>query len=88
MMWIRGVSPLQLAPAFIGAIAAFAFFAPLATFQQQKLSPISRRAVPDVQIDWARVVIVLTILITIIGVNVVGNTLFPGLENTAPALGG
>src|SRR6266508_866918 len=31
MMWISGISPLQLAPAFIGAIAAFAFFAPLAT---------------------------------------------------------
>jgi Na+/H+ antiporter NhaD/arsenite permease-like protein len=87
MMWIRGVSPLQLAPAFIGAIAAFAFFAPLATFQQQKLSPISRGAVSDVQIDWARVVIVLTILVTIVAVNVVGNTLFPGLEKTAPALG-
>jgi Na+/H+ antiporter NhaD/arsenite permease-like protein len=87
MMWIRGVSPLQLAPAFIGAIAAFAFFAPLATIQQQKLSPISRGAVSDVQIDWARVVIVLTILVTIVAVNVVGNTLFPGLEKTAPALG-
>jgi Na+/H+ antiporter NhaD/arsenite permease-like protein len=87
MMWIRGVSPLQLAPAFIGAIAAFAFFAPLATFQQQKLSPISRGAVSDVPIDWARVVIVLTILVTIVAVNVVGNTLFPGLEKTAPALG-
>jgi hypothetical protein len=78
MMWVRGISPLQLAPAFIGAIAAFAFFAPLATFQQQRLSAISRGKASGVQIDWIRVLIVLTILITIIGVNVVGNTLFPG----------
>jgi Na+/H+ antiporter NhaD/arsenite permease-like protein len=87
MMWVRGISPLQLAPAFIGAIAAFAFFAPLATFQQQRLSAISRGKASAVPIDWARVVIVLTILVTIVAVNVVGNTLFPGLEKTAPALG-
>ena len=87
MMWISGISPLQLAPAFIGAIAAFAFFAPLATFQQQRLSPISRGAASDVQIDWVRVLIVLTILTTVVAVNVVGNSLFPGLEKTAPVLG-
>ena len=87
MMWISGISPLQLAPAFIGATAAFAFFAPLATFQQQRLSPISRRASSDVHIDWVRVLIVLTILTAVVAVNVVGNSLFPGLEKTAPALG-
>src|SRR5262249_7873228 len=87
MMWIRGVSPLELAPAFIGAIAAFAFFAPLVTLQQQKLSPISHRATSDVQIDWVRVLIVLAILITLVVVNVAGNSLFPGREKTAPALG-
>ena len=38
MMWIRGVSPLQLAPAFIGAIAAFAFFAPLATYRRSAVA--------------------------------------------------
>jgi Na+/H+ antiporter NhaD/arsenite permease-like protein len=87
MMWISGISPLQLAPAFVGAIAAFAFFAPLAIFQQQRLSPINRGAASGVQIDWVRVLIVLTILTTVVAVNVVGNSLFPGLEKTAPALG-
>lgn len=87
MMWISGISPLQLAPAFVGAIAAFAFFAPLAAFQQQRLSPISRGAGSDVHIDWIRVLIVLTILTTVVAVNVVGNSLFPGLQKTAPVLG-
>jgi Na+/H+ antiporter NhaD/arsenite permease-like protein len=87
MMWISGISPLQLAPAFIGAIAAFVFFAPLATLQQQRLSPISRGAASDVRIDWVRVLVVLTILTAVVAVNVVGNTLFPGLEKTAPVLG-
>jgi Na+/H+ antiporter NhaD/arsenite permease-like protein len=87
MMWISGVSPLQLAPAFIGAIAAFAVFAPLATLQQQRLSPISRGPSSDVHIDWVRVAIVLIILTAVVAVNVIGNSLFPGLEKTAPALG-
>ena len=87
MMWIRGISPLQLVPAFIGSIAAFAFFAPLATLQQQRLSPISRGATSDVHIDWVRVLVVLTILSAVVAVNIVGNSLFPGLEKIVPALG-
>jgi hypothetical protein len=88
MMWISGISPLQLLPAFVGAIAAFAVFAPLATLRQQKLSLISRgMSSSHVPIDWARVAIVVTILATIVAVNVVSNSLFPGLEETAPALG-
>jgi Na+/H+ antiporter NhaD/arsenite permease-like protein len=87
MMWISGISPLQLAPAFIGAVAAFAFFAPLATLRQQRLSPISPGPSSGVRIDWARVAIVLIILATIVAVNVIGNSLFPELEKTAPALG-
>ena len=87
MMWISGINPLQLIPAFIGSIAAFAFFAPLATFRRQKFSPISRGAAPDVQIDWVRVLVVLTILTAVVAVNVVGNTLFPELEKTVPVLG-
>jgi Na+/H+ antiporter NhaD/arsenite permease-like protein len=87
MMWISGISPLQLAPAFIGAVAAFAFFAPLATLRQQRLSPISRGPFLGVRIDWARVAIVLIILATIVAVNVIGNSLSPELEKTAPALG-
>ena len=87
MMWIRGISPLQLVPAFIGSIAAFAFFGPLATIQQQRLSPISRGATSNVHIDWVRVLVVLTILSAVVAVNIVGNSLFPGLEKIVPALG-
>ena len=38
-------------------------------------------------IDWVRVLVVLTILTAVVAVNVVGNSLFPGLEKTAPVLG-
>jgi Na+/H+ antiporter NhaD/arsenite permease-like protein len=87
MMWISGISPLQLAPAFIGAIAAFALFAPLATLQQQRLSPISRGPSSQVHVDWVRVAIVGIILTAVVAVNVIGNSIFPELEKTAPALG-
>jgi Na+/H+ antiporter NhaD/arsenite permease-like protein len=87
MMWISGISPLQLVPAFIGSIAAFAFFGPVATFQQQRLSPMSRGAASNVSVDWVRVLVVLTILSAVVAVNVVGNSLFPGLEKTVPVLG-
>jgi len=87
MMWISGIGALQLAPAFIGAIAAFAFFAPLTTLQQQRRSPISRGPSSPVHIDWARVVIVWIILAAIIAVNVIGNSFFPEPEKIAPALG-
>ena len=87
MMSDSRISPLQLVPAFIGSIAAFAFFAPLATLQQRRLSPISRGATSDVHIDWVRVLVVLTILSAVVAVNIVGNSLFPELEKIVPALG-
>jgi hypothetical protein len=87
MMWISGIGALQLAPAIIGAIAAFAFFAPLTTLQQQRRSPISRGPSSPVHIDWARVVIVWIILAAIIAVNVIGNSFFPEPEKIGPALG-
>ena len=62
MMWLSGISPLQLAPGFIGPVAAFAFFAPLATLRQQRLSPISRGVSSGVSIVYARASIVLIIL--------------------------
>jgi Na+/H+ antiporter NhaD/arsenite permease-like protein len=87
MMWIGGISPLQLAPAFIGAIGAFVVFAPLAAILQHRLSPISRHAPADIHIDWIRVLVVSIILAAVIAVNAIGNGLFPELEKTVPALG-
>ena len=39
MMWISGIPPLELLPAFVGATAAFVIFAPLAAMAQQRRSP-------------------------------------------------
>jgi Na+/H+ antiporter NhaD/arsenite permease-like protein len=87
MMWISGVSPLELLPAFIGAFGAFAVFAPLAAISQQKRSPLTTIAGAMPHIEWPRVMIVAAALITLVATNVVANRVLPGLEELVPALG-
>ncbi len=87
MMWISGVGALELLPAFIGALGAFAVFGPLAARAQQRLSPLVRHHSTNVSIDWSRAAIVVGVLATVVAVNVVANTYFSGLEELAPALG-
>ena len=87
MMWISGVSPLELLPGFIGSLGAFAVFAPLAAISQQKRSPFTVAAKKAPQIDWMRVAIVAVALMALIATNLTANTVFPGLADIAPALG-
>ena len=87
MMWISGVGALQLLPAFIGAVAAFALFAPLASISQQKRSPLKRAVITDIRLDWVRVAVVLFALGVLVVTNLVVNGRFPGLEEEVPALG-
>ena len=87
MMWISGISPLTLLPAFIGALVSFAVFAPLASIAQQKQSPFVHQDVSGLAIDWTRVSIVFFILATIVAVNVIANSSFPTHEEYAPVLG-
>jgi len=87
MMWISGVSPLDLLPAFIGGLGAFAVFGPLASIAQQKRSPLAATSVSDHHIDWLRVAIVLFALVILIATNVTATSIFPGLAELAPVLG-
>ena len=54
MIWIAGVSPLEVAPAFIGATAAFAVFGVAASIQQHRLSPIQQHVGAELRLDWMR----------------------------------
>jgi hypothetical protein len=87
MMWISGIHPLEVVPAFIGAVAAFAVFAPFAAMGQHRASPLVHRDVSTFRIDWARVAVVGFVLATLVGVNVVANSSFPQHEELAPVLG-
>jgi Na+/H+ antiporter NhaD/arsenite permease-like protein len=65
MMWIDGVSPLNVLHGFIAALTALAFFAWFASHQQDKYQRIQKDPNPNlvVNIDWMKLLIVLLMLI-------------------------
>lgn len=87
MMWLNGVSPLDVLYAYIPALAAFIVFAIPASRQQHALMPIEKDPEPGLHIDWPRLVIVLTILICAISANVYANTLPAESASAFPYIG-
>jgi Na+/H+ antiporter NhaD/arsenite permease-like protein len=63
MMWIDGVSPLNVVHAYVAAVIALLFFAWFAAHQQDKHQKIHKESVYDVRIDWIKILIVALILI-------------------------
>ena len=87
MMWIDGVSPLDVLHAYVAAGAALLVFGVPASLQQQRHSPIVSDAAQDVRIDWTRVAVVALILASAIAVNVTVNVSFPELADRFPFIG-
>ena len=87
MMWISGISPLEVATAFVASLGAFLVFAPLAALQQYRLSGAVESSGAMPTIEWARAAIALITLATIVAINAAGNVLVPGLLQTGPWLG-
>ena len=87
MMWIDGVSPLDVLHAYAGAGVAILVCGIPAAIQQQRYSPILRHEHEYVHVDWPRVGIVVFILATAITVNVIINVLFPELSDSFPFIG-
>jgi Na+/H+ antiporter NhaD/arsenite permease-like protein len=63
MMWIDGVSPLNVIHAFIAALTALLFFAWFASHQQDKYQRIQKDPTIVIKIDWIKLVIVFLMLI-------------------------
>jgi len=63
MMWIAGVSPLLVIPAFIASAVAFLFFGFVGSMQQHKFQPITKDADPNVKINYTKLVVVFMILV-------------------------
>jgi len=63
MMWIDGVSPLNVVHAFIASGVALVFFGWFAAHQQHKHQPIQKDATPGAKIQWNKLLIVLLMLI-------------------------
>jgi Na+/H+ antiporter NhaD/arsenite permease-like protein len=87
MMWIDGVSPLNVLHAYVAASVALVVCGIPASRQQQAYSPIQRRSDEPAAVDWARVGVVAFILLAAIGVNVMTNVMYPELSARFPFIG-
>jgi Na+/H+ antiporter NhaD/arsenite permease-like protein len=87
MMWLEGVSPLEVLHAYVASVAAFFVFAIPAARAQQRHSPIERNPDPQIHIDWARLIIVVLILVSAIAANIHANTLPPDQAGDFPYIG-
>jgi Na+/H+ antiporter NhaD/arsenite permease-like protein len=87
MMWIAGVSPVEVLEAYIASVVALVVFGIPAAIQQQAYSPIQSEATPGAHVDWARVGIVVFILAAAVAVNVLVNTRYAEHSADFPFLG-
>ena len=87
MLWISGVSPLQVVDAYVAAVVALVVCGIPASLQQHKFSPILKNANANTKVDLARVGIVALILILAIGTNVTVNMKFKELADLFPFIG-
>jgi Na+/H+ antiporter NhaD/arsenite permease-like protein len=87
MMWIAGVSPLDVLEAYVAASVALVIFGIPASLQQHRHSPIIKEAKVDGRVDWARVTIVVVILLSAIGANVLVNLSFAEHADSFPFIG-
>ena len=87
MMWIDGVSPLDVVEAYLPAAVATIVFGIPAALMQHKHSPITRNQQSAHHIDWARVGIVLSYSSRRLSTNVTVNLKFAALADGFPFLG-
>jgi Na+/H+ antiporter NhaD/arsenite permease-like protein len=87
MMWIDGVSPLDVTHAYAAAFVALLVFGSIAARQQNGYQALQRDTSADAHIDWARVGIIGWILAAAVAANVVVNTQFPDVSDAFPFLG-
>ena len=87
MMWIAGVSPLQVLDAYTAAVPALLFFGVIAARQQHAYQPIMKNAPKGVQAEYARLAIVAIILVAAVAANVWFNLNQPAVLGSFPVIG-
>jgi Na+/H+ antiporter NhaD/arsenite permease-like protein len=87
MMWIAGANPLWVLEAYVGGAVALAFFGVFAARQQHAYQPIQKDDTPGVHVEWARLSIVIFILLAAIGANIFFNLNAPEVLGHFPVIG-
>jgi Na+/H+ antiporter NhaD/arsenite permease-like protein len=87
MMWISGISPLEVLEAGLGAFVALLIFGVIAARQQHALQPIASDAPPGIRIDWWSLGVVAFILVAAIAVNVTVNLRWNAIADSFPFIG-
>jgi len=87
MMWIDGVSPVDVLESYVAASVALFIFGVPASIQQQRHSPIIKDAKVAHRVDWGRVGVVVAILGAAIAANVATNLYVPAYADRFPVLG-
>jgi Na+/H+ antiporter NhaD/arsenite permease-like protein len=87
MMWIDGISPLDVTHAYVASAVALLISGYFASKQQDAYSPILKHTHVHTKIDWARVGIVGAILVFAIATNVVINVWFTDISDHLPFIG-
>lgn len=87
MIWISGVSPLEVLDGYVAAATAALVCTVIAARQQHSYSPIAKDAVAGAKVDWARLAIVAIILLAAIVVNVTVNVRYSAYAAAFPFIG-
>jgi Na+/H+ antiporter NhaD/arsenite permease-like protein len=87
MMWLDGVSPLDVLHAYVAAGAALLVFGIPASLQQQRYAPIMKDEPRHGAVDWTRIAIVAAILVAAIVTNVIVNWRYKALADAFPFIG-
>jgi Na+/H+ antiporter NhaD/arsenite permease-like protein len=87
MMWISGISPIEVFEAYIAAVVALLIFGVIAARQQHALQPIQRDAEAGARVDWWSLAVVAFILVAAIAVNVSVNLFWNNIADAFPFIG-
>ena len=85
LMWLHGVSPIAVLPAYAAAIPAFAIFAVAGSWVQHAYQPIVAHNPAGHPLHWRRIGIVGFILVAAVAANIWANA--TGVGESAPWLG-
>ena len=87
MMWIDGVSPLDVTHAYVAAVPALLVSGIIAARSQHAYAPMRADSALHHRIDWGRIGVVAVLLLTALAANIGVNSAAPDLANAFPVLG-